>query len=432
MKVLVVGSGGREHALAWKLAQSELVETVLAVPGNPGISGVATVLGGDPDVHGIAELAAREQVDLVVIGPEAPLVAGLADLLRERGLRVFGPGAAAARLEGSKSFAKDFMRRHGVPTGRAEAFTDEGAALEYLESLSAPPVVKMVGLAAGKGVTVAESMDEAAIAIRAAFRAAPGPGVLLEERLFGQELSLLVLTDGTAVRPLLMAQDYKQLRDGDEGPMTGGMGAVAPAQLLSPEQMNYVMDEVVGRTIAGLAADGLEFRGVLFFGLMVTADGVKVLEYNVRFGDPEAQSVLPLLRTDFVEVVTAVADGTLADIELEWSRQYAVGVVMSAPGYPEAPRRGVPLALPAASAAVHVFHAGTAIADSQLVSNGGRVLNVVALAPTLREAIIGAYATVERVDFPGAHWRTDIGARLDTPGARYDVVSSTEVANEHT
>ncbi len=425
MKVLVVGGGGREHVLAWKLAQSPLATQVIAAPGNPGISGVGSVTGGKPDVRGIVALAQSEAADLVVVGPEAPLTEGLADMLREKGIRCFGPGAAAARLEGSKAFAKDFMFRHGVPTADSRSFTSLAPALEYLNGLADVPVIKKSGLAAGKGVTVAGTMAEAEAALREAFIDDDGSGVVIEERLTGEELSLLLITDGKVARPLLLAQDYKQLGDGDTGPMTGGMGAVAPADLLSDAQWEDVRMQVIDRSLAGLQADGLEFHGVLFIGLMLTRDGVKVLEYNVRFGDPEAQSVLPLMQSDLLQLLLDTVSGRLEQSEITWSGQVAVGVVMAAPGYPGNPESGIPLELPPSAAGVHLFHAGTAFSGDRLVSAGGRVLNVVAVADDEATAREQAYRAVRDIGFEGAIYRSDIGMRR--PAGRQDIVTQDQL-----
>lgn len=415
MKVLVVGSGGREHALVWKLSSSPLLTELLAAPGNPGMGRHARLFPGHRSVQQLTELAVAEQVDLVVVGPEQPLTEGLADRLREHGIMVFGPHAAAARLEGSKRFAKEFMLRHGVPTAASAQFTDEASALAWLSRQAAPPVVKKSGLAAGKGVTVAASFEEAEAAIRAVFAEPDGEGLVLEERLEGTELSLLGITDGTTWLPLLLAQDYKYFGEGDTGPMTGGMGAVAPARLLSPAQSDEVETEIVQRTLAGLRADGLTFPGVIFIGLMLTADGVKVLEYNIRLGDPETQSVLPLLRTDLLEVIRAACDGSLAEVQLSWHDQAAAGVVMAAPGYPGTPQTGIPLAPAEEQSGLLVFHAGTKLEAGQLVSSGGRVLNIVGLAPTLEAALETAYRGVAATGFAGASFRRDIGLNLKLP-----------------
>ena len=412
MRVLVVGSGGREHALVWKLAQSPRISSLYATPGNPGMAEHATLLHSSGDVAALTRLAVDNAIDLVVVGPEQPLVQGLVDSLKNAGVMVFGPHGAAARLEGSKAFAKEFMLRHGVPTAESRTFTDETQALEYLRTLAEPPVVKKSGLAAGKGVTVADSFAEAEDAIRTVFQEPDSEGLVLEERLVGHELSLIGITDGSNWLPLLLAQDYKYFGEGDTGPMTGGMGAVAPARLLSREQQDLVDTKIVETTLAGLRADGLEFAGVLFIGLMITAQGVKVLEYNVRFGDPETQSVPPLMQTDLLEVLLSACQGKLAAQSIAWHDQVAAGIVMTAPGYPGMPERGIPVEVAASDVNRLVFQAGTALSDGRLVSAGGRVLNVVGLGGTMEQALGNAYEGVSETGFPGGVWRRDIGLNL--------------------
>ena len=412
-KVLVVGGGGREHALAWGMARSPRVREVLALPGNAGIAECARTLPDPGDVEAVAALAAAEAVDLVVIGPEAPLVAGLADACRARGLAVYGPSAAAARLEASKADAKAFMERHGVPSAYAERYTDLERALAGLAGWASPPVVKRSGLAGGKGVTVARDAAEAEHALRAAFGAGETE-VLLEARLDGQEVSLLVVCDGRDAHALLLAQDYKQALDGDQGPMTGGMGTVAPVALLDDAALAGVMADIVRPTLDGLRAEGTPFVGTLFVGLMLTDAGPQVLEYNVRFGDPETQVLVPLLESDLFELLEAAAQGRLAEVTPRWRRRAAACVVMAAPGYPGPATSGTPIDLPGdLGDDVIVFHAGTAVReDGALVSAGGRVLNVVALGEHRSEAVARAYAALERIGFDGAHYRRDIGARL--------------------
>lgn len=412
MKVLVVGAGGREHALAWKLAQSARVSEVLVAPGNGGMRDVATVVDAPMEPTALLRLARDEAVDFTVVGPEAPLVAGIVDAFTAEGLRVFGPNARAARLEGSKRFAKEFMARHGIPTAAFRTFRELEAARAYLQQVGAPVVVKDSALAAGKGVTVARTPAEAHAAM-AAVLTRSGAEVVIEEMLVGQEISLLVFTDGLAYRPMVLAQDYKQALDGDRGPMTGGMGAVAPAALLSSSQQWQAMTKVVEPTLKALNADGIGFQGVLYFGLMMTEDGAKVLEYNVRFGDPETQAVLPLLDTDLLRILESVADRRLARLELSWTGRKAACVVMAAPGYPGTYEKGISIDIPGdLGPDVRVFHAGTSLVDGRLVSSGGRVLNVVALADSLEGAVARAYHAADRIRFPGAHLRRDIGGRL--------------------
>lgn len=410
--VLVVGAGGREHALAWALQRSPHVAAVLVTPGNAGTPS-APPMPDPSDVEAFAAAAAALDVDLVVVGPEAPLVAGLADACRARGLPVYGPDAAAARMEASKADAKAFMLRHGVPTAPARRCDDRSSALAALLELGAPIVVKRSGLAGGKGVTVAETVAQAEAAVRAAFDAGEA-SVLLEERLVGQEVSLLVVCDGQQAVPLRLAQDYKQAEDGDRGPMTGGMGTVAPVDLLDDAALAAVMATVVRPTLEGMRAEGTPFVGTLFVGLMLTERGPLVLEYNVRFGDPETQALLPLLESDLYELLRDAASGALgAGRRLRWRAGASACVVMAAPGYPGPPRTGTPLDLPDdLGPDVAVFHAGTARADGRLVSAGGRVLAVVALGADRDEAVARAYAAVARIGFAGAHYRRDIGARL--------------------
>lgn len=410
MKVLLIGSGGREHALAWKLARSPRVREIVATPGNAGIAELARLAPATQEPESLIDLARSESPDLTVIGPEAPLVAGLGDDLEREGFRVFGPSAAAARLEGSKAYAKEFMLRHGVPTARHRTFDRHAPALEYLRLRGAPVVIKNSRLAAGKGVTVAGSLPEAETALEAVFAGGTAT-VVIEDLLLGQEISYLVFTDGRHYRPMPITQDYKQAEDGDRGAMTGGMGAVAPVSLLDQRSREVVAREVVERTLAGLRSDGVDFRGVLYFGLMLTSDGPKLLEYNVRLGDPETQVVLPLLASDLADVLDAVIDRRLGEIELSWTDGAAACVVMAAPGYPGSYRQGIPLRLFESDERLMAFHAGSARDSGNLVSSGGRVLNVVAVAEDVRSAVEAAYRGVERIDFPGAHFRRDIGSR---------------------
>jgi phosphoribosylamine--glycine ligase len=411
---MVVGSGGREHALAWKLSASAGVDEVLAVPGNAGIAEVARCVAAELTPAALLEVAEREGVDFTVVGPEVPLVAGVADAFEAAGRRIFAPNRAAAQLEGSKAYAKAFMARHGVPTAAYRLFTELAEARTFLETQRYPAVIKDSALASGKGVTVAHTSAEALGALETVLGA--GGEVVVEEFLSGQELSLLLLSDSETVQLLPLAQDYKQAFDGDTGPMTGGMGAVAPTPLLSAPELADVMETVVRPTLAGLRAEGVSYRGVLFIGLMLTPEGVKVLEYNVRFGDPETQAVLPLLESDLLELLEATAAGRLAEVTPRWSDAAAACVVLAAPGYPGGYPTGLPLSVPETLPEnTLVFHAGTARGEGGLVSSGGRVLNVVALAPTLSEAVTAAYAGVDTVDFKNAHLRRDIGGRLAAP-----------------
>jgi len=432
MKVLVVGSGGREHALAWKLAQSERVQAVLVAPGNAG-TGLEAAAGTESgtrvairnialsDPVALADFAEAEKIGLTVVGPEAPLAAGIVDLFRARGLRVFGPTQAAARLESSKDFAKDFMVRHGIPTARHASFTDIAAASAYVQAQGAPIVIKADGLAAGKGVVVATTVERALAAVADMLgdnqlgvqHNAGGARVVIEEFMAGEEASFIVLCDGQHVATLATSQDHKRLGDGDSGPNTGGMGAYSPAPVVTPNVHAKVMQDIIQPTVAGMARDGTPFTGFLYAGLMIDAQGQpRVVEFNCRLGDPEAQVILMRLKSDLLDLLLAATDGKLDQVELQWDRRVALGVVVAAAGYPAAPRKGDPItALPANSAELQVFHAGTALRDGQIVSHGGRVLCVTALADSVRLAQQKAIQAVQQVALNGAQWRTDIGHR---------------------
>jgi phosphoribosylamine---glycine ligase len=418
--VLLVGGGGREHALAWKLAQSPRIGRMIAAPGNPGIAAhTRCVPVKDTAIDEITDLARRERPDLVVVGPEMPLAMGLADRLRAAGCAVFGPGAAAARLESSKAFAKDLMARHGVPTARFRTFhhagQDAAAAGRYCRELGAPVVVKADGLAAGKGVIVCRTLDEADRALARCFEerafGAAGLTVVVEEFLEGEEASFFALSDGAAVVPLAGAQDHKTVFDGDRGPNTGGMGAYSPAPVLDEPMRERVMAEIVRPVIAAMAKEGAPFSGVLFVGLMITRDGPKVIEFNCRFGDPECQAILPRLDGDLLPLLEACAAGQGLPARLAWSPQTSVCVVMASGGYPDAYETGRPIdgVAEAERGGAHVFHAGTAMTDGRLVTAGGRVLGVQALGRDVAAAIQAAYDAVTRIRFDGAHYRRDIG-----------------------
>jgi phosphoribosylamine--glycine ligase len=410
MKVLVVGSGGREHALLWKAAQSPLVERLYAAPGNAGMEALAERVPWNGEVEVLADWALEAGIDLTLVGPEAPLVEGIADAFWERGLKIFGPTQKAAMIEGSKAFAKSLMERYGIPTARYRTFQDPLLALEYLEEVGVPIVIKDSGLAAGKGVTVAFDLHTAKQAVANILNRAEGGEVVIEEYLEGEEATVLALTDGKTVLPLLPSQDHKRLLDGDQGPMTGGMGAVAPYPM-DGATLRRVEEEILWPLVRGLEAEGVVYRGVIYAGLMLTREGPKVLEFNARFGDPEAQAVLPLLQSDLVELALKVAEGRLQGTRLSWREGAAACVVLAAPGYPENPRKGIPLHLPEPPEGVLVFHAGTRREGGRLVSAGGRVLNVVGLGKDLKEALERAYAFIPRVGFPGAVYRRDIGRK---------------------
>ncbi|WP_164963242.1 phosphoribosylamine--glycine ligase [Rubrivivax sp. JA1026] len=413
MKVLVIGGGGREHALAWKLAQSPRVQHVYVAPGNGGTAADARLRNvAITDPAALADFVVAEKVALTVVGPEAPLAAGVVDVFRARGLRIFGPTRAAAQLESSKAFAKDFMKRHGIPTARYESFTEAAAAHAYVDAQGAPIVVKADGLAAGKGVVVAMTLDEAHAAIDTML-GIPGGRVVIEEFMEGEEASFIVVADGTTVLPLATSQDHKRIFDGDRGPNTGGMGAYSPAPVVTPNVHAKVMQEIIQPTLAGMAKDGHPFTGFLYAGLMIDAQGQpRTVEFNCRLGDPEAEVILMRLKTDLVELLLAATEAKLADVALQWDRRVALGVVMAAAGYPAEPRAGdVISGLPAEREDLVVFHAGTKVVGGQTVTSGGRVLCVTALGDSVRLAQQRALEGVHAIAFDGAQWRNDIGHR---------------------
>lgn len=419
MKVLVIGGGGREHALVWKLAQSPRVEGLYCAPGNPGIANHAACLAiGAENFDAIAAFVEREAIDLVVVGPEAPLAAGLVDRLEAAGARVFGPSKAAAELEASKAFAKHLMIKYGIPTGAYREFDDAAAAIAYVEQQGAPLVVKADGLAAGKGVTVAHDTATAVEAVRACMEdgifGEAGRRVIIEECLVGEEASILAFSDGKTVVPMMASQDHKAVFDGDQGPNTGGMGAYAPAPVVPAALMAEIEEKVLKPCVAGMAAEGRPYKGVLYAGLMITAAGPKVIEFNCRFGDPETQVVLPQMVSDLVDVLLACCDGTLDQADLRWRQGACVSVVMASGGYPGAFEKGKIISGIAAAEAedgVVVFHAGTSTCDGHLVSNGGRVLNVTAAGDSIPATIEKAYRAVTAIAFEDAHYRTDIGQK---------------------
>lgn len=414
MRVLLIGSGGREHALAWKLAQSPLLSALYAAPGNPGIGEEATLVDLDvTDDSAVLAFCHRESIDFVVVGPEAPLVAGLADTLRAGGIAVFGPSAAAAQLEGSKGFTKDICAKYNIPTGAYQRFTSAEPAKAYVRQQGAPIVIKADGLAAGKGVTVAMTLDEALGAIDSCFSGtfgAAGAEVVVEAYLDGEEASFFCLCDGKTALPLASAQDHKRVGDGDTGPNTGGMGAYSPAPVMTAEMVERTMREIIEPTIAGMADSGHPFTGVLFAGLMMTAKGPELIEYNVRFGDPECQVLMMRLKSDLLPLLHAAATGTLASESAEWRDEVALTVVMASMGYPGSYEKNTPIRnLPPEDGATKVFHAGTALKDGQLVATGGRVLNVTAMGQTVNAAQKTAYAALDRVEWDNGFCRRDIG-----------------------
>ena len=419
MKILVIGSGGREHALAWRLSQNAKVQKVFVAPGNAGTAledGLENVA-----LHSVDELLAfaqREEIYLTVVGPEAPLAAGVVDTFRAAGLKIFGPTKAAAQLESSKDFAKRFMTRHNIPTAFFETFSDIAAAKAYVEKHGAPIVVKADGLAAGKGVVVAMSKDEAFAAIDMMLSdnklGDAGARVVIEEFLTGEEASFIVMVDGKNVLPLATSQDHKRLLDGDNGPNTGGMGAYSPAPVVTPEIHARALREVIMPTVHGMEKEGITYTGFLYAGLMISPDGgIKVLEFNCRMGDPETQPIMMRLKTNFLFIVEHAVNGTLDTIEVEWDRRTALGIVMAAANYPDTPRKGdVITGLPnRASEDAHVFHAGTTLHDNQVATNGGRVLCVTALGDMVKMAQKRAYEVADAIHFDGSQMRRDIGYR---------------------
>ena len=420
MKVLVVGAGGREHALCWSLAASPLVSDLLCAPGSDAIAREARCVPiAVDDLDGIVAFCREQRVELVVPGPELPLVLGLVDQLEAAGIRAFGPSAAAARLEGSKTFAKDFCARHGIPTAPYQTFgsAEADAARACIRARGTPIVVKADGLAAGKGVTVAATVDEALAALEQAFGGAfgtAGDAVVVEDCLEGEEASLFALVDGQDLLAFGTAQDHKRVGEGDTGPNTGGMGAYSPAPSMTAELTERALEDILRPTVAGMAAEGAPYRGVLYAGLMLTAEGPQLLEYNVRFGDPECQVLLPRLMTDLGQLLLGAADGALGHMDLRWYPEHVITVVMAAQGYPGAYARGSEIrGLEAAGAVegVTIFHAGTRIENGRVLANGGRVLNVTAQGSSLAQARQRAYAAIDRIDWPEGFCRRDIGWR---------------------
>jgi phosphoribosylamine--glycine ligase len=420
MKILLIGSGGREHALAWKMARSPRVQKVFVAPGNGGTAnqkheGIENL--PISDLQELADFAKREQIALTVVGPEAPLAAGIVDVFRNQGLRIFGPTQLAAQLESSKDFSKAFMKRHGIPTADYQTFSNASEAHNYIDQKGAPIVIKADGLAAGKGVVVAMSLPEAHMAVDMMLSdnklGNAGARVVIEEFLIGEEASFIVLVDGKNVVPLATSQDHKRLHDGDQGPNTGGMGAYSPAPLVTPQIHARAMREVIMPTILGMKADGIPYTGFLYAGLMINPDGrMKTLEFNCRMGDPETQPIMARLESDLVDALDKAIDGKLDEVELKWDRRIALGVVLAAHQYPDTPRSGDRISgIPAPTNDQIVFHAGTKIHDGNLLTSGGRVLCVVGLADTVKAAQQKAYSAVQQIHFGGMQYRKDIGFR---------------------
>lgn len=419
MNILVIGSGGREHALCWAIAASPLVDRLYCAPGNAGIAAEAECVAvAADDTRGVIEFCKRAAIDFVVVGPEAPLVAGLVDALESEGIAAFGPSLAAAALEGSKGFMKDLCNREGIPTAAYRGFTDAAAAKAYIAEQGVPIVVKANGLAAGKGVVVATDLAAAYDAVDAALTegrfGSAGASIVVEEFLAGEEVSFFALVDGETALPLASAQDHKRVGDGDTGPNTGGMGAYSPVASMTPGREGEVMERMILPTVRAMARDGRPFKGILYAGLMLTQSGPKLLEYNVRFGDPECQPLIMRLKSDLLPALIASRDGVLKDVDLRWHDDAALCVVMAASGYPDAPLRGSEirgLAAAAADPLVKIFHAGTKQDAGRLIADGGRVLGITARGADLAAARAAAYRAVDRIDWPGGFCRRDIGRR---------------------
>ena len=416
MKVLVVGSGGREHALVWKLAQSPLVEKVYCAPGNDGMKEAQLVNIKADDLNALAEFAQKEAIDLTVVGPEVPLTMGIVDLFQEKGLKIFGPSKLAAEIEGSEAFAKDLMAKYGIPTAAYGVFTDTKEAIQFAQKIGVPCVVKADGLAAGKGVLICESMEDAENAIKDILVdnkfGSAGSRVVVEEFLVGQEVSVLAFADGEHIVPMVSAQDHKRIFDNDKGLNTGGMGAYSPAPIYTGEVRAIVEKEVLAKTLAAMKKEGRPFSGVLYAGLMLTKDGPKVLEFNARFGDPETQAVLPRLQSDLAEIMLAVCEKRLDQVEIKWSDNPCVCVVLASGGYPETSEKGkVITGLEKAADNAIVFHAATKLVDGNYQTNGGRVLGISAQDETIVRAITKAYKAVSEISFENMQYRTDIGRK---------------------
>ena len=419
MKVLLIGSGGREHALMWKLSKNPKIKDFISIPGNGGMDGLGKSVSLDlSNIFEIADFAQSNDVDFTIVGPEVPLVEGIVDCFTERGLLAFGPSREAARLEGSKSFAKMIMEKYRIPTGKAATFTSYEPAKRYIESISMPTVVKADGLAAGKGVTVCFEKSEAINALRECFIdnrfGKAGETVIVEEYLEGEEVSLLVFTDGKDIIPLHAAQDYKRIFDGDKGPNTGGMGCYSPVPFVNESLIQEILEKVIEPTVFGMQKEGCKYRGILYTGLILTEKGLKVLEYNCRFGDPETQVLLPLMKSDLLEIMRATVDGSLKNQRLEWEKGCCITLVLASKGYPGKYQTGIEISgIEEASKMddVFVFQAGTKLSDGKVLTNGGRVLNVSAVGTGYKQAREKAYQAAAKIDFKGKYNRTDIGLK---------------------
>ena len=419
MKILIVGGGGREHTIACKLAESPLVDKIYAAPGNGGIAQIAECVPiSATDIDGIVKFATENSIDLTFVAPDDPLVLGMVDALEAKGLKAFGPRKAAAIIEGSKVFSKELMKKYNIPTAEYEVFSDSSAALEYVKDKKCPIVIKAEGLALGKGVIIAQTQEEAKDAILSMMEdkqfGDAGNRIVIEEFLTGPEVSVLAFTDGKTIKPMVSAQDHKRAYDGDKGLNTGGMGTFSPSRIYTPEIADVCMKEIFIPTMEAMNKEGRTFKGVLYFGLMLTPNGMKVIEYNCRFGDPETQVVLPRLKTDFAKILLAIVDEKLDEVEIEWYDNAAVCVVMASGGYPQKYEKGYEITgidEACKEENITVFHAGTAFKDGKIVTSGGRVIGVAATGENLDAAIKDAYKAVKKISFKDAHYRTDIGIK---------------------
>ncbi len=417
MKVLVVGGGGREHAIVWKLSQSPKIDKIYCAPGNAGIEGLAECIAiGVNEIEKLADFAKENRIDLTFVGPEDPLLAGIVDCFEEKGLAIFGPNKQAALIEGSKTFAKELMEKYQIPTAQYASFTQYEDALAYVRRVGAPIVIKADGLAAGKGVVVAMTLSEAEDALASMMKdevfGSAGAKVVVEEFLEGEELTLLSFVDGETVRPMVPSQDHKPVYNGDQGPNTGGMGTYSPVPQMPPSLVDQVVQEIVIPTAQAMIKEGSPFRGILYTGLMITANGPKVIEYNARFGDPETQVVVPRLESDLLDILIAGVTGELGNIDIQWKEEVAVCVIMASGGYPGPYRKGDEIkGLDQINDQALVFHAGTTQEDGKVVTNGGRVLGVTSIGKNVEEARNRAYQAVEQIRFEGAHYRTDIAQK---------------------
>ena len=414
MKILVVGGGGREHAICWKLSNEKNVEKIYCAPGNPGIAEVAECVNiGDSDIDKLAKFAKENEIDITVVGPEVPLVMGITDVFESQGLKVFGPNKKCARLEGSKAFSKDFMTRHNLPTAKYKEYTNIDKAIDDIDDFGYPVVIKADGLAAGKGVIISENREDAIKTLKEMINdkkfGTAGEKIVIEEFLSGIETSILAFVDNETIIPMVSAKDHKKVNDGETGLNTGGMGTFSPSEIYTYELSKEIKENILDKTLKGLQEDNLDFKGILFVGLMITKDGPKILEYNVRFGDPETQSVLFRLETDLSEIISAVINNKLKDIDIKYSDDSAICVMLTSGGYPESYEKGKLITgLDNLDKDIVVFHSGTKLLDNKLVTNGGRVIGITAKGKTVKEAGKKVYENIKKINFEGMHYRTDI------------------------